>query len=112
MGSPCSRTYKPQVNREFPDLEQDIDLGHVRLYYSIAGNHVHSSVKGLDEDPWADMLPTMKGFGLPGYEGMARLADATAIVLNLRPTTDTEQLENPTRKLSQIRAPCREAIRR
>src|SRR5690242_7538874 len=110
MGSPCSRTYNPQVNFEFPDLEQDIDLSHVRLYYSIASNHLHSNLKWLDEDPWADMLPTMKGLGLSGYEGMPRLADATAIVLNLRPTTDTERLENPTRKLSQIRAPCREAI--
>lgn len=84
----------PKSTVNFADLEQDVDLGHVRLYYSIASNHVHSNVKGLDEDPWADMLPTMKGLSLAGYEGMARLADATAIMLNLRPTTDTERLKH------------------
>lgn len=89
----------PKSTVSFADLEQDVDLGHVRLYYSIASNHVHSNVKGLDEDPWADMLPTMKGLSLAGYEGMARLADATAIMLNLRPTTDTERLK---RDLAQL----------
>ena len=50
------------------------------------------------------MLPTMKGLGLPGYEGMARLADATAIMLNLRPTTDTERLKHDLTQLVEAGA--------
>lgn len=89
----------PKSTVSFADLEQNVGLGHVRVYYSIASNHVHSNVKGLDEDPWADMLPTMKGLSLAGCEGVAHLADATAIMVNLRPTTDTERLK---RELAQL----------
>ncbi len=89
----------PRDHIGFDRLEKDMQLEHVRLYYNLASNHIHANVKGLAEDPWADMEPSIRHLSLAGYEGMARLADCTNIMVKLRPTEDTQRL---TQDLDQL----------
>ncbi len=94
----------PKASIGFDQLERDVELEHMRLYYNIASNHIHANAKGLNEDHWADMVPSMRRFSLAGYEGMARLANCTKIMIRLRPSEETKRLTSDLDKLLQTGA--------
>jgi hypothetical protein len=96
----------------FGRLERDLGLDRLRLYYNVASEQIHANVKGLKEHPWADMMPSMQQLSLAGYEGMARLADCTNILIKLRPTPDTQRLTHELDRLVQAGARVFEEIER
>lgn len=81
------------------ELENKVDLKQFRFYYHIACNHIHVNMKGLANDYSADLVPSMRGFSAPAGTTLWGLAECTAIMLKLRPTPETKELEHMLNKV-------------
>jgi hypothetical protein len=77
----------------FAQLEENVELERSRLYYNVASNHIHVNMKGLADDVSADLFPSLRGFSAAACTTLVGLADCTTIMVRLRPTPDTEELE-------------------
>jgi hypothetical protein len=84
------RTGKPG-NISFADLEADVGLKNL-LFYNVASNHVHANVKGLAEDPYIELVPSMRDFTAPASSTLAALSNCTEIMVQLRRTAETDEL--------------------
>jgi hypothetical protein len=83
----------------FAQLEENVELERFRLYYNVAGNHIHVNMKGLADDVSVDLFPSMRGFSAAACTTLVGLAECTTIMVQLRPTPETEELE---RTLNQV----------
>lgn len=74
-------------------LEEVVSLTQFRFYYHIASNHIHVNMKGLTDDLREHLGPTVHGFSAAAGTTLWGLAESTTIMANLRPTSETEMLE-------------------
>jgi hypothetical protein len=82
-------------------LEKDVGLERFHLFYNLARNHIHVNMKGLADDLRDDLCPSRRALAPAATTTLMELADCTLIMANLRPTSDTEELE---RTLVQLTA--------
>ncbi|HLZ59908.1 MAG TPA: DUF5677 domain-containing protein [Ktedonosporobacter sp.] len=73
-------------------LEEVVGLQPFRFYHHIASNHIHVNMKGLTNDFRADLIPLMDEFSPAAYTTLWGLAECTAIMVNLRPDPNTEEI--------------------